>query len=154
MSLNLPGLYPPLKVRGIVVSGMDAPHLEPPCRAPPSLPRGSAPRPPATAWATSGSGARNRSKRSTNNARLTAESFRGRAEGGWLADRIVPDWSVLLVQFQNLDPFQHRVWPYLNVDETGVERPDWNNAGGRGDPGPRSKRSGGSASWPRTRGAA
>ncbi len=26
--LNLPGLYPPLKLRGIVVSGMDAPHLE------------------------------------------------------------------------------------------------------------------------------
>ena len=46
----------------------------------------------------------------TNNARLTAESFRGRADGGLLADRIVPDWSVLLVQFQNLDPFQHRVW--------------------------------------------
>ena len=64
----------------------------------------------------------------TNNARLTAESFRGRADGGWLADRIVPDWSVLMVQFQNLDPFQHRVWPYLNVDETGVDRPDWNTA--------------------------
>ena len=28
VSLNMPGLYPPLKVRGIVVSGMDAPHLE------------------------------------------------------------------------------------------------------------------------------
>ena len=64
----------------------------------------------------------------TTNARLTAESFRGRADGGWLADRIVPDWSVLMVQFQNLDPFQHRVWPYLNVDETGVDRPDWNAA--------------------------
>jgi len=33
-----------------------------------------------------------------------------------------------LVQFQNLDPFQHRVWPYLNVDETGVDSPDWNTA--------------------------
>ena len=27
VSLNLPGLYPPIKVKGIVVSGMDAPHL-------------------------------------------------------------------------------------------------------------------------------
>ena len=45
-----------------------------------------------------------------------------------LADRLVPDWSVLMVQFQNLDPFQHRVWPYLNVDETGIDRPEWNNA--------------------------
>jgi predicted AlkP superfamily phosphohydrolase/phosphomutase len=65
-----------------------------------------------------------------NNARLTAESFRGRAEGGLLADRMIPDWSVLMVQFQNLDPFQHRAWPYLNVDETGVDRPDWNAAAG------------------------
>ena len=45
-----------------------------------------------------------------------------------LADEIVPDWSVLMVQFQNLDPFQHRVWPYLNVDETGIEDPEWNAA--------------------------
>src|SRR5271165_653073 len=28
VALNLPGLYPPIKVNGIVVSGMDAPHLE------------------------------------------------------------------------------------------------------------------------------
>src|SRR6185312_7936133 len=62
------------------------------------------------------------------NARLTAESFIGRARGGLLADRMEPDWSVLLVQFQNLDPFQHRVWPFLNVDETGIEDPEWNDA--------------------------
>jgi predicted AlkP superfamily phosphohydrolase/phosphomutase len=39
-----------------------------------------------------------------------------------------PDWSVLMVQFQNLDPFQHRVWRYLNVDETGIDDPPWNAA--------------------------
>ena len=33
-----------------------------------------------------------------------------------------------MVQFQNLDPFQHRVWPYLNVDETGIDDPEWNAA--------------------------
>src|SRR5262249_58889638 len=64
----------------------------------------------------------------STNARLTAESFLGRAQGGLLADQIVPDWSALMVQFQNLDPFQHRVWQYLNVDETGVDSPDWNGA--------------------------
>ncbi len=64
----------------------------------------------------------------STNARLTAESFRGRAQGGLLADQIVPDWAVLMVQFQNLDPFQHRVWPYLNVDEAGIDSPDWNAA--------------------------
>ena len=62
------------------------------------------------------------------NARLTAESFLGRAEGGLLADRMVPDWSALMVQFQNLDPFQHRAWRYLNVDETGIDDPAWNDA--------------------------
>ena len=64
------------------------------------------------------------------NARLTAESFRGRAEGGLLADQVVPDWSALMVQFQNLDPFQHRAWRYLNVDETGIDDPAWNAAAG------------------------
>ena len=27
-----------------------------------------------------------------------------------------------------MDPFQHRVWPYLNVDDTGIDRPEWNDA--------------------------
>jgi predicted AlkP superfamily phosphohydrolase/phosphomutase len=126
--LNLPGLYPPLQVRGIVVSGMDAPHLQAALAAAPEF----AARRPAEApgyvldyfW--------KRAPQSLDelaaNARLTAESFRGRAEGGLLADRIVPDWSVLMVQFQNLDPFQHRAWPYLNVDRTGIESPQWNAA--------------------------
>ena len=33
-----------------------------------------------------------------------------------------------MVQFQNLDPFQHRAWRYLNVDETGIDDPAWNAA--------------------------
>ena len=41
---------------------------------------------------------------------------------------MVPDWSALMVQFQNLDPFQHRAWRYLNVDETGIDDPAWNAA--------------------------
>ena len=35
-----------------------------------------------------------------------------------------------MVQFQNLDPFQHRAWRYLNVDETGIDDPAWNDAAG------------------------
>ena len=54
--------------------------------------------------------------------------FEAEAEAGWLADRMNPDWSALLVQFQNLDPFQHRVWRYLNVDETGIDDPSMNAA--------------------------
>jgi predicted AlkP superfamily phosphohydrolase/phosphomutase len=66
----------------------------------------------------------------TENARLTADGFRARAEGGLLAERFVADWSVLMVQFQNLDPFQHRAWRFLNVDETGIDDAPWNEAAG------------------------
>ncbi len=126
VSLNLPGTYPPPAVRGLVVSGMDAPHLEAAVAGAPEFAR----RRPAEApdyqlnyyW--------KRPPESfgelRDNARLTVTSFLGRADGGLLADKIVPDWSALLVQFQNLDPFQHRAWHLLNVDETGVDRPDWN----------------------------
>ena len=128
VSLNLPATYPPLKVRGVVVSGMDAPHLDAAVAGYPefgNLLRAEAPRyslryywrrvPESLAEL-------------AENARLTAESFLGRAEGGLLADRHVPDWSALMVQFQNLDPFQHRAWRYLNVDESGIDDPAWNDA--------------------------
>ena len=84
----------------------------------------------------------------TENARLTAESFRGRAEGGLLADRMVPDWSALMVQFQNLDPFQHRAWRYLNVDETGIDRPRVERRRRRGHPRARRRDRPAAASWP------
>lgn len=129
ISLNLPGTYPPpTDVPGIIVSGMDAPHLEAATATCPDFAarlRAEAPdyslrydwkRAPLTL------------DELIENARRTVTSFRGRAEGGVLADRHCPDWSVLMVQFQNLDPFQHRVWRYLNVDETGVEHDSWNNA--------------------------
>jgi predicted AlkP superfamily phosphohydrolase/phosphomutase len=126
--LNVPGLYPPLRIPGIVVSGMDAPHLEAALSAAPEFAARREAEAPGYALGYFWKRAPQSLNELTTNAHLTAESFRGRAEGGWLADRIVSDWSVLMVQFQNLDPFQHRVWPYLNVDEMGVDRPDWNSA--------------------------
>ena len=107
---------------------MDAPHLEAALSAAPEFAARLAAEVPGYGLGYFWKRAPQSLDELTDNARLTAESFRGRAEGGWLADRIVPDWSVLMVQFQNLDPFQHRVWPYLNVDETGIDRPDWNAA--------------------------
>jgi predicted AlkP superfamily phosphohydrolase/phosphomutase len=128
VSLNVPGLYPPIKVRGIVVSGMDAPHLEAALQAAPEFGARLQAEAPGYGLGYFWKRAPQSLEELTSSARLTAHSFRGRAEGGWLADRLVSDWSVLMVQFQNLDPFQHRVWPYLNVDETGVDRPEWNEA--------------------------
>jgi predicted AlkP superfamily phosphohydrolase/phosphomutase len=128
ISLNLPGTYPPLPVRGVCVSGMDAPHLEAALSGDATF----AARLKAEAPAYSLRYFWKRVPRSIDelreNARLTAESFLGRAQGGIVADRYCPDWSVLLVQFQNLDPFQHRCWKYLNVDETGIEDAPWNEA--------------------------
>jgi len=128
VSLNLPVTYPPLAVRGVVVSGMDAPHLEAALSGAPAYAerlRAEVPgyhlrsiwkRPPRDLAEMS------------ENARQTADVFLAEAEAGLLADRMVPDWSALLVQFQNLDPFQHRAWRYLNVDETGIEDPAFNKA--------------------------
>jgi predicted AlkP superfamily phosphohydrolase/phosphomutase len=128
VSLNVPGTFPPLDVRGIVVSGMDAPHLEA------ALGRNAAFAERLRAEAPNYS-LRYFWKRVPQsleelqqNAQLTAVSFQGRAAGGLAADRAEPDWSVMMVQFQNLDPFQHRCWKFLNVDETGIDDAPWNEA--------------------------
>ncbi len=126
--LNVPGLFPPPAVDGVVVSGMDAPHLDAALQGSADFAaRLKAEVPDYTLryhW--------KRAPRSLEelqtNARGTVESFLGRARGGLLADRVYPDWSVLMVQFQNLDPFQHRAWRHLNVDGTGIEDPEWNAA--------------------------
>ena len=128
ISLNLPATYPPPNVRGLIVSGMDAPHLDAALSGNPQFAerlRAEVPgyhlqsiwkRPP-----------RDLAEMEAN-ARATADLFRAEARAGYLADGMVPDWSTLLVQFQNLDPFQHRAWRYLNVDETGIDDPAFNAA--------------------------
>ena len=150
VSLNVPGTFPPLDVRGRGRLGHGRARTStPPSRRPPSSPRrlrgGGARLQPALLLEAC---APNSLEELAENARLTAESFRGRAEGGLLADRMVPDWSALMVQFQNLDPFQHRAWRYLNVDETGIDRPRLERRGrGRCFEGS-TTRSACSASWP------
>ena len=129
--LNLPGLFPPPKLKGILVSGMDSPHLDAATKSYPEFAERLKAEVPDYSLRYFWKRAPQSLEELQENARLTAESFLGRARGGVLADRMEPDWSVLMVQFQNLDPFQHRAWPYLNVDETGVDRPDWNQAAGK-----------------------
>ncbi len=128
VSLNLPGTYPPLRVRGLVVSGMDAPHLDAALSGSPEFAAKLKAEVPSYTLRYYWKRVPETLDELTENARLTAESFRGRALGGLLADREVPDWSVLMVQFQNLDPFQHRCWRFLNVDATGLDDPAWNAA--------------------------
>lgn len=128
--LNVPGMYPPPPVRGIVVSGMDAPHLEAALSGAPEFGARLKAEVPDYSLRYYWKRAPQSYDELAENAARTAQGFRGRALGGVLADQVQPDWSVLMVQFQNLDPFQHRVWPYLNVDETGIDRPEWNAAAG------------------------
>src|SRR5918998_1965375 len=130
VSLNVPVTYPPLDVRGVVVSGMDAPHLDAALSSAPQFAERLRAEVPRYTLRYFWKRAPQSLAELAENARLTAESFLGRAEGGLLADEMVPDWSALMVQFQNLDPFQHRVWRYLNVDETGIDDPAWNAAAG------------------------
>ncbi|WP_422925200.1 alkaline phosphatase family protein [Singulisphaera sp. PoT] len=130
VSLNLPGTFPPLDVRGVVVSGMDAPHLEAALSGSPAFAERLKAEVPNYSLRYFWKRVPETLAELTENARLTAESFKGRAQGGLLADQMVPDWTTLMVQFQNLDPFQHRAWRFLNVDETGLDDPAWNNAAG------------------------
>jgi len=130
VSLNVPATYPPLQVRGVVVSGMDAPHLEAALSGAPEFARRLRDEVPNYSLCYFWKRAPLSLEELAENARLTTESFRGRAGGGLLADEMVPDWAALMVQFQNLDPFQHRAWRYLNVDATGIADEPWNEAAG------------------------
>lgn len=131
VSLNLPGTFPaPAGVRGVIVGGMDAPHLEAATASCPEFAERLRHEAPRYSLRYHWKRAPQSLDELTENARKTVESFLGRAQGGVAADRFVPDWSALMVQFQNLDPFQHRVWRYLNVDETGIDHPSWNEAAG------------------------
>ncbi|WP_435010438.1 alkaline phosphatase family protein [Tundrisphaera lichenicola] len=126
VSLNLPVTYPPLPVRGIVVSGMDAPHLDAALSGAPHFAERLRAEIPGYHLRTIWKRPPRDLDEMTENSRQTIEVFEAGADAGLLADRLNPEWSALLVQFQNLDPFQHRVWRYLNVDETGIEDPPFN----------------------------
>ncbi|WP_165069035.1 alkaline phosphatase family protein [Paludisphaera rhizosphaerae] len=126
--LNVPGLFPPPKIDGVVVSGMDAPHLDAALQGSPEFAARLKMEVPDYTLRYFWKRAPQTLEELRLNAGYTADSFLGRAKGGLLADKVYPDWSALMVQFQNLDPFQHRAWRYLNVDETGVDDPEWNAA--------------------------
>lgn len=128
--LNVPGNFPPPKVKGVVVSGMDAPHIDAALSGDAQFAAMMKAEVPEYSLRYFWKRAPFSLEELSENSLLTAESFLGRAKGGLLADQFVPDWSALMVQFQNLDPFQHRAWRYLNIDETGIDDPKWNAAAG------------------------
>jgi len=128
VSINVPVTYPPMNIKGLVVSGLDAPHLEAALSGNDEFAAAVKNTLPdyhhEVIW--------KRPPRDAEEFRRLAEEtrklFAARAESAWIADRMFADWSVMMVQFQNLDPFQHRCWPWLNVDETGIDDPPMNRA--------------------------
>lgn len=128
VSINVPVTYPPLQVNGLVVSGLDAPHLEAALSASPEFARAVHEQLPdyhhRVLWKRPPQSIEE-FEHSVGEAR---KLFAARAESAWLADRMYPEWTTMMVQFQNLDPFQHRCWRFLNVDETGIDDAPMNRA--------------------------
>ncbi|MBX6311391.1 MAG: alkaline phosphatase family protein [Isosphaeraceae bacterium] len=126
VSLGLPMTYPPPpRVRGLIIGGADAPGFDEAFLHCPEF--GAEVRAripdftPKLSW-------KRRPKRLEDlraEAQRTRSRFRALADVAELADQRI-DWGALFVHFHNLDGLQHRLWPYLVVDDTGILHPPWN----------------------------
>ena len=125
VSLNVPMTYPPPRVKGIVVAGADAPGLDWAFAQCPAFGRTVAEREPDF---THKLVFKNR-PRTLDDLRMRAARnraiFHAQAGVAELADAQT-DWSAMMVHFHNLDNIQHRLWPYLRVDDTAIEDTPWN----------------------------
>ena len=117
VSLNLPMTYAPASpVSGIVVGGLDSPSAQAALAAAPAfaekLKATGARYELATIW---------RRKPATfeeldAGIARTQDVFRARGVAARLADEMT-DWRLMVVQFQSLDSFQHRLWHLLGVGD-------------------------------------
>ncbi|MEO6811342.1 MAG: alkaline phosphatase family protein [Isosphaeraceae bacterium] len=126
VSLGLPMTYPAPPIRGLIVAGAEAPDLT---RAFAQCPDFGAEVQATIPNYTQKLVWKDRPSRLDDLKRLSSQTqgiFQAQAEAAELADRRV-DWSALMVHFHNLDGLQHRLWPYLEVDETGLRDPAWNH---------------------------
>ncbi|RUL88207.1 alkaline phosphatase family protein [Tautonia sociabilis] len=124
VSLGLPMTYPPPDVRGLVVGGSDAPGLSWAFAQCPDFGEEIRRNLPAYShkvlW-------KHRPRTLDELRRLSQrnrDSFHAQAEAAERADRRC-DWAAMMVHFHNLDGIQHRLWPYLEVDETAAGQPEW-----------------------------
>ena len=125
VSLNLPMTYPPPRVPGLIVAGADAPGLDWAFAQCPGFAAEIAAHVPdftiKIAW-------KHRPKTLDDlrsRAAWNRAIFRAQADAAERADRRA-DWTAMMVHFQNLDSLLHRLWPYLDVDATGLRVPGWN----------------------------
>ena len=124
VSLNLPMTYPPPRVRGLIVSGAEAPGPEWAFAQCPDFGVEVAAKVPDFSqrilW--------KRRPRSFEELQATAmanrANFRALADVAELADERV-DWTALMVHFHNLDSLQHRLWPELELGDSAPCEPGW-----------------------------
>ncbi|AMV39436.1 alkaline phosphatase family protein [Planctomyces sp. SH-PL62] len=127
VSLGLPLTYPAPPVRGLFVAGADAPDTERAFGQCPEFGRRLRLEVPAytnkLVW--------KRRPRTADEAREQADRcvaiFRAQAEAALKADGQV-DWTAMMVHYHNLDSLQHRMWPYFDVDETGIREAGFTDA--------------------------
>jgi len=127
VSLGLPLTYPAPPIRGLLVAGADAPDRAlafAQCPEFDAMLRAEVPHyTHKLVW--------KRRAATADEARFQADRccaiFRAQADAAERADGLV-DWTAMMVHFHNLDSLQHRMWPYFDVDETGLREPGLNEA--------------------------
>lgn len=125
VSLNLPMTYPPPPLRGgLVVGGSDAPGRDWAFAQCPDFGRELDAHVPGFSHKIIWKGRPRRLEDLRGLAARNRASFRGLAQAALRADARC-DWSALVVHFHDLDSLQHRLWPYLDLDETGTPRRGW-----------------------------
>ena len=124
VSLGLPMTYPPPDVRGIVVGGSDAPGLDWAFLQCPEFGATIRRELPSYSHKVLWKARPKRIEDLRALARQNVAVFRTQAAAAEIADAQC-DWQALMVHFHNLDGIQHRLWPFLGVDETAEGGPEW-----------------------------
>ncbi len=125
VSLNLPMTYPPPSVKGIVVAGADAPGRDWAFAQCPTFGEEIADEVPDYTHKIVWKGRPSKLDELKSVADRCRKVFHAQAEAAERAD-LRADWSAMMVHFHNLDSLQHRLWPYLDVDGTGIRQKGWN----------------------------
>ncbi len=124
VSMNLPMTYPAPRAPGIVVSGSDAPNRKSAFLQCPEFAAELADLAPDYTNAIIWKRRPQRFDELEALARRNCAVFRAQAQAALLADQR-SDWSAMMVHYHNLDSLQHRLWPYLDVDQTAANEPEW-----------------------------
>lgn len=124
VSINLPMTYPPRWPGSLVIGGVDSPSTARALEAEAEFARRLLERVPdftvQAVW-------RQRPPDRTalfDGLKRTGASFRARVEAARVADELC-DWRLMVVQFQELDGLQHRVWEVLSLAaQSGATTPE------------------------------